>query len=57
MAEEAKLIKTLDYSIGFNNNKLSPYIDRKQYVNDLEELLNKNQVICVQQVTTELDPV
>lgn len=44
MSEEAKLMRTYDYSIGFNNNIISS-IDRKQYITELEELLEENQIV------------
>jgi hypothetical protein len=44
MAIEAMLIKTHDYSIGFNRNIIST-IDRKQYITELKELLEENQVV------------
>ncbi|AWG23218.1 hypothetical protein FFWV33_17640 [Flavobacterium faecale] len=44
MSEEAKIIRTYDYSIGFNSN-IIPSINRKHYVRELEELLEENQVV------------
>jgi hypothetical protein len=47
MSLEAKLLRTYDYSIGFNSN-IIPTIDRKQYISELEELLEENQVIFLE---------
>ncbi|WP_281310379.1 NB-ARC domain-containing protein [Flavobacterium flavigenum] len=44
MSLEAKVLHTYDFSMGFNYN-IVPSIDRKQYITELEELLNDNQVV------------
>lgn len=44
MSQEAKLLRTYDYSLGFNDT-IIPTIDRKQYITELEEHLQDNQVV------------
>jgi len=44
MSLEAKILHTYDFSMGFNYN-IVPSIDRIQYITELEELLNDNQVV------------
>lgn len=41
---DAKIIRTYDYSLGFNDSIIAT-IDRKQYLNEIEEAFNENQIV------------
>ncbi|KAA5531725.1 DEAD/DEAH box helicase family protein [Paenimyroides baculatum] len=44
MVINAEVLKTYDFSLGFNNT-LEVTVDRKQYITQIEECLDNNQII------------